>query len=89
MSVKESLLIGATVLGLAVGAHQMLAPRTPAELDRQVREQRVQDLADVDERRKERLREELPENLDAERERSRTPGEHRPPELPRLRVRLP
>jgi hypothetical protein len=89
MTTKQNIAIGLTVLGLAIGANQALAPRTPEELERQHREQQVQDLSDAQEREDERRRQELGEHVDAENRQKLIPGEPRPPELPRVRLRLP
>jgi len=91
MGFKETLLIGATVIGLAVGANQMLAPGTPDEVRQNRQQQLVEDLSDADENSKERMRESGKDHLDAENDQKLRPGEHRPPEprRPKIRIRLP
>lgn len=50
MSVKKALLIGTTVVGLAIGANQILEPRSPDEIIQQRQQQSVEDLSDSQER---------------------------------------
>ncbi len=89
MGVKEGAVVGLTVIGLLVGANQMLEPKTVQDHNRQIQDQRWGDLSDSQENEQDRRRERLPEDLDAERRDRMVPGEHRPPEPPRLRLRLP
>ena len=89
MGMKENAVVGLTVIGLLVGVNQALEPRTVHEQERVNQEQRWQDLSDSQENEQERRREQLPDDLDAERRDRLIPGEHRPPELPHLKVRLP
>lgn len=91
MSLKETALIGATVIGLAVGANQILAPDTPEEVRRNHQQQMVDDLGDADDNSKQRMRDDGNDHLDAENDQKLRPGEHRPPEptRPKLRIRLP
>lgn len=91
MTLKESLLVGGAVIGLAFGAHQALAPATPEEFSKNRKEQMLEDLADADEASKQRMRESGNDHLDAENDRKLRPGETRPPErrVPKIRIRLP
>lgn len=89
MGMKENVVVGLTVIGLLVGVNQALEPKTVPEQERFNREQRWQDLADSQENEQERRRDQLPDSLDAERRDRMIPGEHRPPELPHLKVRIP
>lgn len=89
MGVKEGAVVGLTVIGLLVGANQMLQPKTVQDQGRQIQDQRWDDLSDSQENERDRRRERLPDDLDAERRDRMVPGEHRPPELPRLRLRVP
>lgn len=91
MTVKETALIGATVIGLAIGANQMLSPSTPQEQRQNHQQQLVEDLSDADETSKQRMRESGTDHSDAENDQKLRPGERRPPEpyVPRIRIRLP
>ena len=90
-SLKEGVVIGATVVGLAVGANQLLSPRTPEEVRRDQQQQQVADLSDADENNKQRMRDEGSAHADAENGQRLRSGEHRPPEhyRPKIRIRLP
>lgn len=87
MGSKSIVVTGATVLGLAVGANQMLAPRTPEQVQQYQQEQQVENGSDAGDRDHERLREQLPNDLTAENLRELTPGEYRDVD-PRLNVRF-
>lgn len=89
MSVKTTAAIGASVIALAVGANQALMPSTPQELDQQLRQSQTEQLSDAQERETGRQRDAGNDHLDAELERKNVPGEHRPPEVPHIRIRLP
>lgn len=89
MSIKQNLAIGATVIGLALGANAMLEPRTPSEQQRQIQEQRIDDLSDSVENSNDRKRDEGNDGVHSENARKLDPGEHRPPEKTRIRLRLP
>ena len=89
MGMKENAVVGLTVIGLLVGVNQALEPKTVPEQERVNQEQRWQDLSDSQENEQERRRDQLPDDLDAERRDRMIPGEHRPPELPHLKVRIP
>jgi hypothetical protein len=92
MSVKKAAAVVLGVAALGIGAMTALEPKTPQEQEQSRIEQQVQDLSDSQEKVEERRRaegESLGEALQQERN---IPGEHRPPEEPRLphfRIRLP
>lgn len=77
------MVLGVATLG--IGAMEMLAPRSPAELQEQRNQQQVQDLVDSQERVQERIRQDGESLLDALQEEKVRPGEHRPP----IRIRIP
>lgn len=90
MSVKTTLVIGATVIGLAVGGAQALAPRTAAEIDQQRREQQVSDLSDANDASKERMRQDGMSAGEAERRSQLEPVKARPAEPeahPKIKVK--
>lgn len=91
MSLKETAFIGLAVVGLAVGAHQMLAPSTPEEIRQGQQQRRLEDLADADANSKQRMRDEGNDHINAENDQKLGPGERRPPEpyRPKIRLRLP
>ncbi len=78
MSTKRTLLIGATVITLAVGANQALQPTTPDEIRRQQQEQGVQDLSDAKERRDDQMRDDAHDHVEAENQRRNTAAETKP-----------
>lgn len=84
MSTKKTLLIGITVIGLAVGANQALEPKTLEELNQQRQQQNVEDLSDAQERSDDNKRDAADDYMNAENRRL-TPAEERP--QPRLRWR--
>ncbi|GGD24602.1 hypothetical protein [Nocardioides daphniae] len=90
MSFKETALIGATVVGLAVGVNQLLAPSTPEESRQNQQQQQVENLSDADENNKQRMRDEGNDHVDAENDQKVRSGERRPPEpyRPKIRIRL-
>jgi hypothetical protein len=89
MGWKSSVVTGATILGLLVGANELLMPKTPQQLDQYRREQLVEQASDAVEKENERRRDELPGEIDAEKDRILRPGEYGPaePKRPRLRLR--
>lgn len=89
MSVKSTAAIGASVIMLAVGANQALAPTTPAEVEQQRRQNETEQLSDTWEQETQRQRDAGSAHLDAELDQKLVPGEHRTPEMPRIRIRLP
>lgn len=91
MGLKDTALIGASVVLLAVGANQALQPSTPGGDHQPPGQDRVGDLSDADERSKGRMRDEASDHVDAEERRRTAPRETRPPEprRPRVRLRLP
>lgn len=89
MSWKETAAIGFTVVGLAVGANEMLMPNSPEQTDQQRRQQQVEDLSDSQEKQNDKWRDDLGDGIDAEEQRKLQPGEHRPGQPPRIRIRLP
>lgn len=91
MSLKETALIGATVIGLAIGANQLLSPSTPEEVRQNLHQQMTEDLADADENSKGRMRDSGNDHLHAENDQKLRHGEHRPPEphRPKIRIRFP
>jgi hypothetical protein len=89
VSLKHTLVIGTTVIVMAVGANAMLEPRTPAEQRQQVQDQQTGDLSDSADNSNERKRDESNDALNTENARKLDPGERRPPAKPRLPLRLP
>lgn len=91
MSLKETALIGATVIGLAIGANQLLSPSTPEEIRQNHQQQMTEDLADADENSRERMRDSGNDHLNAENDQKLSHQEHRPPEphRPKIRIRFP
>ncbi|WP_286928885.1 MULTISPECIES: hypothetical protein [Aeromicrobium] len=85
MALKETALIGATVITLAVGANQMLLPESPADHREQIRQQQVEDLSDAHERETDRMRDAGRSHAEAENAQKSVHGEHRPP----VRLRIP
>lgn len=78
MSTKTTLLIGVTVITLAVGANQALQPTTLEEIRRQQQEQGIQDLSDANERRDDQIRDDARDHAEAENQRQNTAPETRP-----------
>ena len=89
MAVKETLAIGFAVVGLAVGANEALSPSTPQDSRQQHQQQQVGDLADSQDRDRDRWRDQSRDHIDTENRQKLTPAEHRPPEGPRIRLRIP
>lgn len=91
MSVKETAVVGAAVIVLAVGANQMLAPDSPEDVRQNQQQQQVENLSDADENSKGRMRDEGNDHGNAENDEDLKPGEHKPPEpyRPKIRIRLP
>lgn len=91
MGIRDTALVGASVVVLAVGANQMLQPSNPRDDLQPPRQGQLEDLSDTDERSKGRMRDEADDLVDAEERRRIAPGETRPPEprRPRVRLRLP
>ncbi|WP_432246234.1 hypothetical protein ACRB8A_20180 (plasmid) [Arthrobacter sp. G.S.26] len=89
MSVKRTLVIGTTVVVLAVGANAMLEPRTAAERREQHQQQQTGDLSDSVDNSNERKRDEANDAVDAENTRKLDPAEPRHPEKLKLRLRWP
>lgn len=88
MGIRDSALVAASVVVLAVGANELLQPASPGD-DRQTpRQGQLDDLSDADENSKGRMRDEVNDLVDAEERRRITPGETRRPEPQRPRVRL-
>lgn len=89
MTWKTNALIGATVLGMAVGVNDMLAVRTPDDYQKYRQQQIVHQGSDTVDLENERQRAKLPGGIDSENMRNLTPGELRPAdsELPRFRMR--
>ena len=89
MGWKSGVVTSMTVLGLVIGVNEMLAPKTPEQLDQYRRQQLVEQGSDAVENNRERLRDQLPHDIDAENDRRLVPGEHRPAERnpPRIRIR--
>ncbi|HOF63267.1 MAG TPA: hypothetical protein PLL54_03100 [Dermatophilaceae bacterium] len=79
MSVKNTLAVGFAVIGIAVSAAQALEPKSPAEQQRQVQEQRYQVAADADGRSKETMREQGNAAAEANQRDKLNPTEPRPP----------
>lgn len=89
MSVKRTLVLGTTVIVLAVGANGMLEPRTAAQQREQHQQQQRGDLSDSVDNSNARKRDEAHDTVDAENARNLDPTEPRTPEKPRLRLRWP
>lgn len=88
MPVKETAAIGLTVIGLAIGANQMLEPTSPREVREQHQQQQVQDLGDANEKQNDKLRDDLNNSIDAENRQKAQPGEYRPDERPKPKIKL-
>lgn len=91
MGLRDTALVGASVVMLAVGANQMLQPPGTGDDHQPPRQGQLEDLSDADERSKGRTRDDANDHVDAEGRRRIAPGETRPPEprRPRVRLRLP
>jgi hypothetical protein len=89
MSVKRTVVIGTTVIVLAVGANAALEPRTTDEQREQHRQQQMGDLSDAADNSNARKRDEANDAVDAEGARKLDSTEPRLPEKPRLRLRWP
>lgn len=90
MSIKTTVVIGVTVIGIAVGATQLLtAP--PQEVHQQQRDQQVQDLSDADERSKATQKENGDAAAEAERRQKLKPivPTVNPKPKPKIRIRVP
>ena len=89
MAWRTNVVIGATVLGMAVGANEMLSVKTPDDYEKYRQQQIVEQGADATEMENDRKRDQLRDGIDAENNRKHIPGEVRPaePKLPKLRVR--
>lgn len=89
MSWKESVVIGATVLGMAAGVNQMLAVKTPADYEKYQQQEIVDQGSDAVEMDNNRKRDQLRDGIDAENSRKLVPSELRPaePVVPKLRIR--
>lgn len=85
MALKETALIGATVITMAVGVNQWLLPDSPADYREQIKQQQVEDLSDAHEKETDRMRDDGNSHADAENAKKRIPGEYHP--KVRLRVR--
>lgn len=77
MSTKSTLLIGLTVIALAIGANQALEPTTPDDIRRQQQEQGIQDLSDAKERKDDQMRDDATSHVNAENSRRNSPSETR------------
>lgn len=88
MTLKTRAAAAAGVVALTVGALDALAPKTPEDFDRHVRQQQVEQASDAQERERERLRDEADAAADADHRDRLRPGEHRPPEKPPIRIRI-
>ena len=84
MNWQAKVCAGATAVGLLVGGLQYLEPKTPE----QTRQQQIEQLSDSHEKTKERMRQDGEDIAEADRLDRLRPGEHHPPEKPRLRLRL-
>ncbi|MBK8755798.1 MAG: hypothetical protein IPM08_01410 [Actinomycetales bacterium] len=88
MSVKNTLAIGLTVVGLAVGAAQALEPKTAAEQQRQQQEQRISDAADADGKSKDTMRDQGNSAAEANQRDKLNPTEPRPGEKPKIKIKM-
>ena len=91
MGFKDTALVAASVLVLAVGANQVLQPTSTDEFDQQRRQGQLDHLSDADESSKGRMRDEGNDLVDAENDRrNRSVQTQAPqPRRPRVRLRLP
>lgn len=89
MNWRENLAIGAAVLGLAVGANEMLSVKTPDDYQKYRQQEIVEQGSDATEMDNDRKRDQMRDGLGTENSRKNTPGEVRPadPKLPKLRIR--
>jgi hypothetical protein len=91
MGLRDTALVGVSVVVLAVGANQALQPSTTGGDHQPPRQGQLEELSDADEHGKGRMRDEANDHMDAEERRRLAPGETRAPEprRPRVRLRLP
>lgn len=89
MSWKENTVIGAAVLGMTVGANELLSVKTPDDYQKYRQQQIVEQGSDAVEMENDRMRDQLRDGIDAENSRKLVPGEMRPPEskVPTLKIR--
>lgn len=89
MRTRFAIATGLTVIGLAVGANQVLEPRTTQEINQEYHDRQLDNASDAQERSNETKRDEGADHLEAENKQKISPGELRPGEKPRLRIRIP
>lgn len=95
MSIKNTLLVGATVITLATGATAMLTAK-PADLPAERRQQQIEELADADEASKNAQKESGDDAAEADRRQKLKPvvpttepnPEPKPKPKPRPKIRL-
>jgi|GEM_PF-6319903 hypothetical protein len=89
LTFKERLAIGVTSATLVTGlvAHFQPPSGTPDEQRRQQLQQDLDQLDEAQSKERERMQRDGEDHAESERRRKLVPGEHRPPELPRLRLR--
>ena len=81
--------IGATVLGMAVGANELLSVKTPDDYRQYRQQQIVEQGSDAVEKENDRKRDQVRDGIDAENTRKVTLREMRPaePKVPKIRIR--
>ena len=89
MHTRHAIAAGIAVIGLAVGANQMLEPRTPAEIRNEQQTRQIENLSDSQERSDDNKRENGNDHLNAEIKERNQPVEPRPGLKPKLRFRIP
>jgi hypothetical protein len=87
MSVKTTLVVGASVIVLAAGATQALEPRTVRELQEQRSQQQVRDASNSLEKINETTRARADADAEANRLDKFNPSESRRGRLPKIRLR--
>lgn len=88
MGIKETAVVGATVIALAVGANQLLQPTTVDEIRQQHDQQQVDNLSDADQSSKDRIRENGDDQANAETDRRNRSALREPPDPHRPHIRL-
>lgn len=89
MRTRLAIATGMAVIGLAVGANQMLEPRTPAEIRDEQQTRQIENLSDSQERSDDSKRENGTDHVNAEIKERNQPVEPRPGTKPKLRLRIP
>lgn len=88
MRTRYAIATGLTIIGLAIGANQILEPRTTQEIKQEYQDRQLDNASDAQERSNETKRDEGMDHLNAEEKQKITPIEPRPGNKPRLRIKI-